>query len=81
MGKMEEIMKMSRDASLHEHTVQAVAHDTINLPKRRASPRQRRAITVRTVTVDPRVMKVARGLAGGDMRRIEIISETEVIVR
>jgi hypothetical protein len=73
--------KMSRDASVHEKTVQAVARGAVNPPKRHAPPRQRRIIATYTVTVDRRVWEKARELAGGDMTRITIISATEVIVR
>ena len=75
------VTKMSRDAALHERTVQKVAADAINLPKRTRAKATRRAITTRTVRVDQRVMAVARELAGGDMSRIRIVHELEVIVR
>lgn len=72
---------MSRDATLHEHTVKKVAADAVDIPKRRRAAPTRRAVTTHTVTVDKRVMAVARRLAKGDMTRIEIRNAEEVIVR
>lgn len=73
--------KMSKDASLHEHAVKKVAADAVNLPKRERAKPTRRAVTTHTVTVDKRVMAVARRLAKGDMTRIEIRNAEEVVVR
>jgi hypothetical protein len=70
---------MSRDASLHEKTVQKAA--AIDQPRRRRAAPTRRAVTTRVVKVDRRVMATARRLAGGDMTRIEIRNSQEVIVR
>lgn len=73
---------MSRDASLHEKTVQKVARGAVNPPKRHQPPRTRRVIATYTVTVDPRVMKAAKEIKSeGIYTRIEIISAEEVIVR
>lgn len=74
-------MKMSKDATLHEKTVQKVARDAVSLPKRKRATARRRAINTRNIRVDGRVWKVARELAAGDLTRLEIISEREVIVR
>jgi hypothetical protein len=48
--------------------------------KREKRPR-RRTEPARTVRVDSLALKVALDLAGGDLRRIRIISATEVQVR
>ncbi len=71
---------------LHPETVSnAAQHVEKNKPtrKRRSSP----VVTVRrveptvSVTVDPRVMATALELAGGDARRLQIMSDGSVLVR
>jgi hypothetical protein len=71
---------MSRDASLHEKTVQRVAE--LEQPRRRrVTTSTRRTINSYTVKVDERVMATARRIANGDMTRIKIVNAEEVIVR
>ena len=62
-------------------TVQAVARGTATPPVRRTRRTGGRSGRVALVRVDPRVMAVARRLAEGDMSRLRIESETEVVVR
>jgi hypothetical protein len=70
-------MNKVRDrASLHPKTVSNY----------QAHIRKRRAPSIRPggryrIKVDPRVWRVAKRLAAGDMRRLVICSATEVVVR
>lgn len=83
------LMNVQATASLHEKAVQRVAADSHIYRRLHPSyPRDRvsylRAVpdlSVHTLTVDRRVWATAMRLAGGDCKRIEIVSETEVIVR
>lgn len=45
-------------------------------PKKKRRPRQ----AVTQTTLDPRVLVVARRLARGDMRRVQILGPTEALV-
>lgn len=74
-------MKMSKDATLHEKTVQKVARGEVSKPKRKRAAPTKRATTTRHIRVDGRVWKVACELAAGDLTRLEVISAEEVIVR
>jgi hypothetical protein len=68
-------------ARLGERTVQAIARGDVT-PIRTPHPRgYRRSSPVAVLRVHPAVMATARRLAHGDMTRIEIHSETEVVVR
>lgn len=70
------------EATLHERTVQAVALGTVQVPVVPQNRPQGRRSTTRTrhVRVHRGVWRTARRLAGNDPRRIEIISEDEVVV-
>lgn len=74
-------MKVNKDASVHEKTVQdAQKHaDAHKKPRRRSRP-TRKAVTTKEIKVDPRVWKAAFAAAGGDPSRLKIISATEVLV-
>lgn len=69
--------KVSRDASLHERTVQEAAK---RKPVRRRRQADSKVHEVTTMHMDLRVWKVALKLAGGDRYRIQVITESEVIV-
>lgn len=71
--------RISKDSSLHERTVQELAAGQLTPRPRRAGERRSRTVTV-TVQVDIRVWRKARELAEGDNSRIEVESETSVVV-
>jgi hypothetical protein len=74
--------RVSKDASLAEKTVQTAAElAQAKHRKERALEGRPRSSKVQIVqVVDPRVWSEALALAGGDARRISVISETEVRV-
>lgn len=72
--------KVRRDASLHESTVKkaaTLAGAHAKKPRGKAANKNTR---VRVQKVDPRVMKTAKKLAGGDVSRLKIINTTTVVV-
>lgn len=75
--------RVETDASLHEKTVQNAAQLALEDQRKERAlegrPRTTKAQTIRVV--DQRVWRRALGLAGGDARRLEVVSETEVRVR
>lgn len=71
---------VQRTASLHEKTVQQLASGELeDLPRRRGPDKGPRLRTER-ITVHPLAWKNALRLADGDWRRIEIRSETSLVV-
>lgn len=75
-------MTVQKDASLHETAVQKVATGDVAFPqqpKPRAQAR-RLATTTRNERVKDVLMRAARTAAHGDMRRLIIINENEVVV-
>lgn len=71
---------VQKTASLDEKTVQKVARDEIDIPvivRARGTGKNSR---VKTRTVHPSVWKEALRLAEGNIARIKIINENEVIV-
>lgn len=72
-------MKIEKAASVAPSTVTKYSKGQLELPK---APRtvNRKTFTVRNIKVDPRVWRAAKRLARGDMKRLRVISATEVIV-
>ena len=62
----------------HPQTVTAYSKGEVG-KKRPKAPASRSGIT--TLRVDPRILKIARKLAGGNIRRIEVRSFTCVVVK
>ena len=71
--------KVQREASLHEKAVQRVARDSLTFPARRGRGPQRNS-SVTSRVVDPLAWSVALELAGGDVKRLRVLSPTEVRV-
>jgi hypothetical protein len=68
-------------ATLAEKTVQKVAAGTVKPPKKRKSGSSKtRATEGRRITVNPDVWSTALTLSGGAVTRIEVRTETEVVV-
>jgi hypothetical protein len=73
---------MFTDATLHEATVQAVARGDAPSWRRRRGGLNPHPVSDVTVTrVHPLVWAEAMRRAGGDAKRIEVLSATSVIVR
>lgn len=68
-------------ASLHEKTIQQVAAGSLDLPKQPRQQPRTLATTMHRLKVNPVLWAEVRDLVGGDMSRVEIVSETEVIIR
>lgn len=75
-------MTVQQEASLHEKAVQRVAAGKVAPIKRarRSSAPRLLATPAHVTRVHPDLMRVARRLAKGDMRRVVINSESEVLV-
>lgn len=71
--------KITKDASLHERTVQKIAAEQVAVA-RRVRSMNRRTSGAWSIKVDPRVWAVALELADGDALRIRVIHSTEVLV-
>jgi len=76
---------ISRDANIHEKTVQAAARgETLSLPRARPvhTPRRRPPQGVTATQAHPLALAAARrALAAGSYSRMEIVSATEIWVR
>lgn len=70
---------MFRTANVHETTVKR-AHELARLAKKRKGRGEAKNSRVQSVVIDPRVWQTAMELANGDVTRIQVISETEVLV-
>jgi len=73
--------KVQREASLHEKAVQQVASESITFAatrRGRGPARNSRVVTRRLC--DPLAWRVALELAGGDAKRLRVLSPTEVRV-
>ena len=69
--------KVINSASLHPKTVTNYRdHVRVTVPSR-----SKRGSRMRVLRVDRRVLETAKKLADGDLRRLEIRSETCVVVR
>lgn len=71
------LKKVCRDASLHEESVKKVA---AHKPVRRRRQADKKVHEVTTMRMDMRVWRAALEIAGNDRYRIQVISESEVIV-
>lgn len=73
---------IQQDASLHEKAVRAVATGDVTFPPERKPRAHARVLATptRNVRVNADLWRAARAAAGGDMRRIIINGENEVIV-
>lgn len=75
--------RMSKDASLHESTVKAVANGALETParaRRRGGQPTRRATTYKAVKVDQRVMKRAKEINRDGRFRLVIEGPTSVLL-
>jgi hypothetical protein len=75
--------KLPEIATVHEKTVQKAEEHikaAATKPKRRRRKPVRKATTSKQITVDPRVMEKAKELCDGQFSRLQIVSETEVII-
>lgn len=75
--------RVRNSARVNHHTVTAVSkRGRVAAPdrpqKRKSTPMVPSAAS--TILVDPRVWEAARGLAGGDMGRVQVLGPEEVIV-
>lgn len=69
-----------KTTGVHEKTVKnAAKHTAENAPKRKGRGPSKSS-SVNKITVDPRVWIQAKELAGGDIGRLQVVSDTEVIV-
>lgn len=72
--------KVQREASLSEKAVQHVAAESITFTSRRGRGPARNSAVVTSRLCDPLVWQTALKLAGGDAKRIRVLSRTEVMV-
>lgn len=72
--------KVQREASLHEKTVQGVAREGVEQPRRTRGPDKRTRQRTQRTKVHPIVWEYALRVSDGDLSRIEVRSETEVVI-
>lgn len=74
-------MRFQHEASLHEKTVQSVARDALNPVVGDAKVRHHKTTLTRYVRVNPVLLSYVRRLVRGDMSRVTIINERQVLVK
>lgn len=80
-GTLRAMSVVPQIASVHPSTVTRVSEGKVALPKPQRRPVSDRPSRVTRLRVDPDLWAVAMAHAGGNGKRIQIISETEVWVR